>query len=49
MGSLFAGPSVVTAPLSAPPTRTCRDGLTAPAGMSAGLSITDFANFTVRS
>src|SRR2546421_3191038 len=45
----FVGPSTCTVPLSAPPRTTSIDGLTEPLGMSAGLSITDFLNCTVRS
>ena len=48
MGSLFVGPSTCTVPLSAPPSFTSIDGLTESAGMSAGLSMTDFLNWTVR-
>ncbi len=49
IGSLFTAPSVFTVPLSAPPTLTAIEGLTEPAGMSAGLSMTDLPNLTVRS
>ncbi len=48
-GSALTGPSTWTVPLSAPPRTTSIDGLTEPSGISAGLSITDFPNRTVRS
>ncbi|POX50567.1 hypothetical protein C3489_22160 [Streptomyces sp. Ru71] len=34
--------------MSAPPSATSIEGFTEPLGMFAGLSITDFLNFTVR-
>jgi hypothetical protein len=49
MAAELVGPSTWTVPLSAPPRTTSIDGFTESAGMSAGLSITDPLNFTVRS
>lgn len=48
IGAALVGPSTFTDPLSAPPTLTSIDGLTESLGMSAGLSMTDLPNFTVR-
>lgn len=47
-GSALAGPVTFTEPLSAPPMVTSMDGLSAPAGSAAGLSITPLAVLTVR-
>lgn len=46
-GSGFPGPVTATEPLSAPPMTIRMDGLSAPAGRSAGLSITPLAVLTV--
>lgn len=49
IGSALAGPETLTVPLSAPPSFTSMEGLSAPAGRAMGAAIAPLAVLTVRS